>query len=92
MTANTSTAIIASWQLPSPDSRHGIIRGFKIFIRKEGSNINRLENISVSNVTMYTKNVTGLAKFTRFHVLAFTSAGDGMSSSVEFARTKEDSK
>ncbi|XP_068675540.1 uncharacterized protein [Montipora foliosa] len=92
VTANTSTAIIASWQLPSPDSRHGIIRGFKIFIRKEGSDINRLENISVSNVTMYTKNVTGLAKFTQygFHVLAFTSAGDGMNSSVEFARTKED--
>ncbi|XP_068731951.1 uncharacterized protein [Montipora capricornis] len=92
VTANTSTAIIASWQLPSPDSRHGTIRGFKIFIRKEGSDINRLENISVSNVTMYTKNVTGLAKFTRygFHVLAFTSAGDGMNSSVEFARTKED--
>ncbi|XP_068726719.1 uncharacterized protein [Montipora capricornis] len=92
VTANTSTAIIVSWQLPSPDSRHGTIRGFKIFIRKEGSDINRLENISVSNVTMYTKNVTGLAKFTRygFHVLAFTSAGDGMNSSVEFARTKED--
>ncbi|XP_068676796.1 uncharacterized protein [Montipora foliosa] len=92
VTANTSTAIIAAWQLPSPDSRHGTIRGFKIFIRKEGSDINRLENISVSNITMYTKNVTGLAKFTRygFHVLAFTSAGDGMNSSVEFARTKED--
>ncbi|XP_068676793.1 uncharacterized protein [Montipora foliosa] len=92
VTANTSTAIIASWQLPSPDSRHGTIRGFKIFIRKEGSDINRLENISVSNVTMYSKNVTGLAKFTRygFHVLAFTSAGDGINSSVEFARTKED--
>ena len=43
---------------------------------------------------MYTKNVTGLAKFTRygFRMLAFTSAGDGMNSSVEFARTKEDSK
>ncbi|XP_068726479.1 uncharacterized protein [Montipora capricornis] len=92
VTANTSTAIIASWQLPSPDSRHGTITGFKIFIRKEGSDINRLEYISVSNVLMYTKNVTGLAKFTRygFHVLAFTSAGDGKNSSVQFARTKED--
>ncbi|XP_068727464.1 uncharacterized protein [Montipora capricornis] len=92
VTANTSTAIIASWQLPSLDSRHGTIRGFKIFVRKEGSDINRLENISVSNITMYTKNVIGLAKFTRygFRVLAFTSAGDGMNSSVEFARTKED--
>ncbi|XP_068684661.1 receptor-type tyrosine-protein phosphatase F-like [Montipora foliosa] len=92
VTANTSTAIIASWQLPSPDSRHGIILGFKMFFRKEGSNINRLENISVSNITMYTKIVTGLAKFTpyEFCVLAFTSAGDGINSSVRFARTKED--
>ncbi|XP_068707035.1 uncharacterized protein [Montipora foliosa] len=92
VTANTSTAIIASWQLPSPDSRHGIIIGFKLFFRKEGSDIYRVEKISVSNVTMYTKNVTGLAKFTQygFHVLAFTSAGDGMTSSVRLARTKED--
>ncbi|XP_068675665.1 cell adhesion molecule DSCAML1-like [Montipora foliosa] len=92
VTANTSTAIIASWQLPSTDSRHGIIKGFKIFIRKKGSDIKRLENISVSNVAMYTKNVTELAKFTQygFHVLAFTSAGDGINSSVKFARTKED--
>ena len=43
---------------------------------------------------MYTIPVTGLAKFTEyeFHVLAFTSAGDGMHSSVQFAKTKEDSK
>ena len=60
--------------------------GFKISFRKEGSDIYRVEKISVSNITMYTKNVTGLAKFTQygFHVLAFTSAGDGMNSSVLF--------
>ncbi|XP_068675484.1 neogenin-like [Montipora foliosa] len=86
VTANTFTAIIASWQLPSPDSRHGIIIGFKIFFRKEGSDIYRVEKNSVSNITMYTKNVTGLAKFTQygFHVLAFTSAGNGMNRSVLF--------
>ncbi|XP_068676800.1 uncharacterized protein [Montipora foliosa] len=41
---------------------------------------------------MHTIPVTGLAKFTEyeFHMLAFTSAGDGINSSVEFARTKED--
>ncbi|XP_068691271.1 protein sidekick-2-like [Montipora foliosa] len=90
VTANTSTVIIASWKLPSPDSRHGIIRGFKIFFRKKGSE-NRPETTFVSNASMYIP-VTGLAKFTEyeFHVLAFTSAGDGMNSSVKFAKTKED--
>ncbi|XP_068675550.1 uncharacterized protein [Montipora foliosa] len=91
VTANTSTVIIASWKLPSPDSTHGIIRGFKIFFRKKGSD-NRPETIFVSNASMYTIPVTGLAKFTEyeFHVLAFTSAGDGMNSSVQFSKTKED--
>ena len=43
---------------------------------------------------MYTIPVTGLAKFTEYEflVLAFTSAGDGKNSSVQFAKTKEDSK
>ena len=93
VTANTSTVIIASWQLPSPDSRHGIIRGLKIFFRKKGSD-NRPETSFVYNVSMYTIPVTGLAKFTEyeFHVLAFASAGDGMNSSVHLAKTKEDSK
>ncbi|XP_068675598.1 cell adhesion molecule DSCAML1-like [Montipora foliosa] len=91
VTANTSTVIVASWQLPSPDSRNGIIRGFKIFFRKKGSD-NRPETIFVSTASMYKIPVTGLAKFTEyeFHVLAFTSAGDGMNSSVQFAKTKED--
>ncbi|XP_068675968.1 uncharacterized protein [Montipora foliosa] len=91
VTANTSTVIIASWKLPPPDSTHGIIRGFKIFFRKKGSH-NRPETIFVSNASMYTIPVTGLAKFTEyeFHVLAFTSAGDGMNSSVQFSKTKED--
>ncbi|XP_068727789.1 uncharacterized protein [Montipora capricornis] len=91
VTANTSTVIIASWKLPPPDSTHGIIRGFKIFFRKKGSH-NRPETIFVSNASMYTIPVTGLAKFTEyeFHALAFTSAGDGMNSSVQFSKTKED--
>ena len=92
VTAYTSTVIIASWQLPSADSRHGIIRGFKILFRKKGSD--NTETIFVYNVSMHTIPVTGLTKFTEyeFHVLAFTSAGDGINSSVEFARTKEDGK
>ncbi|XP_068728220.1 cell adhesion molecule DSCAML1-like isoform X2 [Montipora capricornis] len=91
VTANTSTVIIASWKPPSPDSTHGIIRGFKIFFRKKGSD-NRPETIFVSNASMHIIPVTGLAKFTEyeFHVLAFTSAGDGRNSSVQFSKTKED--
>ncbi|XP_068727040.1 cell adhesion molecule DSCAML1-like isoform X2 [Montipora capricornis] len=90
VTANTSTVIIVSWKLPSSDSRHGIIRGFKVLFRKRSDN--RPETILVSNASMYTIPVTGLAKFTEyeFRVLAFTSAGDGMHSSVQFAKTKED--
>ena len=92
VTANTSTVIIASWQHPSSDSTHGIIRGFKIFFRKKGAD--NTETIFVYNVSMHTIPVTGLAKFTEyeFHMLAFTSAGDGINSSVKFSRTKEDGK
>ena len=40
------------------------------------------------------KNVTGLDKYTEyeFHVLAFTSVGDGPNSSVEVERTMQDGK
>ncbi|XP_068728102.1 uncharacterized protein [Montipora capricornis] len=91
VTANTSTIIIASWQLPSPDSRHGIIRGFKLFLRKKGSD-NRPETMLIPNTSMYTIPATGLEKFTEyeFQVLAYTSVGDGPNSSVQFATTKED--
>ena len=93
MTANTSTAIIASWQLPSTDSRHGIIKGFKIFFRRKGSD-DRTEILFIYHASIYTAPVTGLAKFTEyeFQVLAFTSVGDGPKSSVGFAKTMEDSK
>ncbi len=40
----------------------------------------------------FTKNVTGLAKYTEyvFQVLAFTSVGDGPNTTVESGKTKED--
>ena len=48
----------------------------------------------IEDGTTLTKNVTGLAKYTEydFQVLAFTSVGDGLNSTMIFKRTKEDGK
>ena len=93
LTVQSSTAITAAWQLPPADSRHGIITGFKLFYRKTDF-VAFASTITVNNVTIRTKNVTGLDKYTEyeFQVLAFTSVGDGINSSVEVERTKEDGK
>ncbi|XP_068728395.1 uncharacterized protein [Montipora capricornis] len=88
---STSTSIRAFWQLPPKDSRHGIIRGFKLFFRKKGSD-DKPNIVIITNASNFAHNVTGLDVFTEyeFQVLAFTSVGDGQNSSVQFARTKED--
>ena len=86
--ASTSSSVTASWQLPPADSRNGIIRGFKLFINRKGSDV---QMIDVSNSSVYTKTVTGLQESTEYElqVLAYTSAGDGPQSSVQFVKTKE---
>ena len=88
MTASSSTSVTASWQLPPADSRNGIIRGFKLFIKRKGPDV---QMIDVSNPSLYTKTVTGLQESTEYElqVLAYTSAGDGPRSSVQFVKTLE---
>ena len=93
LTANNSTSITASWQLPPADFRHGIITGFKLFYKKKGSG-GSATIITINNGMIHTRDVTGLDKYTEyeFQVLAFTSVGDGLNSSLHMERTKEDGK
>ena len=93
VTANNSTSIKASWQLPPADSRHGIIRGFQLSYKKKGS-AGLPTALTINNGTILNKDVTELDEYTEyeFQVLAFTPVGDGPKSSVELARTMEDGK
>ena len=93
VTANSSTSIEASWQLPPADSRNGIITGFKLFYETKGSSGSANPLIIESESTL-TKVVTGLDKYTEyeFQVLAFTSVGDGPNSSVKYETTMQDGK
>ena len=92
-TANTSTSMVIAWQLPVEDSRNGIIKGFKLFVKRKASS-NSPKTVLVDGASNLTKNVTGLDEFTEyeFQVLAFTSTGDGPKSPVVVAKTKEDGK
>lgn len=93
MTANTSTGITASWQLPPKGFRNGNITGFKLFYKKKDSD-GSPTNTTIVDGNNLTKTVTGLEKYTEyeFYVLAFTSVGDGPNSSMKTERTKEDGK
>ena len=93
MTAITSTSILASWQLPPVDSRHGNITGFKLYFKRKGSDDSSTLLLIDSGSVLF-KTVTGLDKFTEyaFQVLAFTSAGNGPKSSVKVERTREGGK
>ena len=90
-TPNTSTSIVTAWQLPVADSHNGIIKGFKLFVRRKGSKDSK-KSFQVNGTSNLTKTVPGLNKFTEyeFQVLAFTSVGDGPMSAVIVAITKED--
>lgn len=94
VTADSSTNIVAFWLLPPQDSRHGIIKGFKLFYKRRDPVGSPTFIIPMTGSTNLTKNITGLDKYTvyEFQVLAFTSVGDGPKSSVKFERTKEGSK
>ena len=83
----------ASWQLPPENARHGNITGFKLFYRKKGS-MGPLVNLSINGGEKRSEDVTGLAKDTEyeFQVLAFTSVGDGLKSSIKVGSTREGGK
>ncbi|XP_022806636.1 tyrosine-protein phosphatase Lar-like [Stylophora pistillata] len=89
VTVESPTSITASWQLPWKDSRHGIIKGFKLFYKKKDSGL--AISLTIENGNTSTR-VTMLDKFTEyeFQVLAFTSAGDGPNSSTVLRKTMED--
>ncbi|PFX30135.1 Protein sidekick-2 [Stylophora pistillata] len=91
LAATSSTSIKAFWQLPPADSRNGIVRGFRLFYKRKDS-LELQTLVSVKNGTTRSKLVTGLDKYTvyEFQVLAFTSVGDGINSSIVAKRTKED--
>ena len=92
MTGSTSTSIIGSWQ-PPVGSRNGYIRGFKLFVKRKGSD-DSSTLVFITSALILTKTVTGLDKFTEyeFQVMALTFFGDGPKSSIKVARTKEDGK
>ena len=93
MTSSNSTSITASWELPAENARHGIITGFKLFYKKEGS-AGKPITLTITNGASRYKALTGLAKYTKyeFQLLAFTSVGDGPKSSIRVAKTNEDGK
>ncbi|XP_022808475.1 receptor-type tyrosine-protein phosphatase F-like [Stylophora pistillata] len=87
----SSTSVTASWQLPPKNYRNGIIRGFKLFYKKKASSGSGTI-LSINSEAVLDKVVTGLDIYTEyeFQVLAFTSAGDGVNSSLVVERTGED--
>ena len=89
VTVESSTSITASWRLPPEGSRHGIIKGYKLFYKKKGSD--SVTFLTLNNIKT-SETVTELDKYTKyeFQVLAFTSAGDGPNSSTVFKTTMED--
>ena len=91
LTASSSTSITASWQLPPVFARHGNIAGFKLFYKKKGA-AGSATTLTISDGATLNRTVSGLNKYKEyeFQVLAFTSDGDGINSSVVVERTKED--
>ena len=68
-----------------------MIKGFKLYYkRKDSSGAGTI--LPINSESILNKNISGLYKYTEyeFQVLAFTSAGDGVNSSVVVKRTKED--
>ena len=70
-----------------------LITGFKVFFKKKSS-LDAPTVVIINGVLTYSKNLTGLNKYTEyeFSILAFTSAGDGPKTSVKVQKTKEDGK
>ena len=95
VTVQTSTRVTASWQLPPADARNGNITGFKLFYTQQGAVSTKCPTIlTINSSANPVTNVSELKKYTNyeFHVLAFTSVGDGPKSLAKVLRTKEDGK
>ena len=93
MTVNNSTSVLANWQLPPGISQNGVILGFTLYYRINGTS-GQANTVTVHDGTVLSTTITGLGKFTgyEFQVSAFTNAGDGPRSSVVTERTSEDGK
>ena len=93
MTVNNSTSVLANWKLPPGISQNGVILGFTLYYRINGTS-GQANTATVQDGTVLSTTITGLAKFTgyEFQVSAFTYAGEGPRSSVVTERTSEDGK
>ena len=93
VTINNSTSVSVNWQLPPEISRNGVILGFTLYYRKNGTS-GQANTATVHDGTVLSTTITGLGKFTgyEFQVSAFTYVGEGPRSSVVTERTSEDGK
>lgn len=85
-----STSARINWGPVPQEHHHGIIRGYRIFYRKDGNDTELVkESAEAANSTL----LLSLAKAAKYRVklLAFTSAGEGKASELEFL-THDDSK
>ncbi|XP_073259200.1 uncharacterized protein [Porites lutea] len=89
--AQSSSSILASWQLPPLKSRNGIITGFKLFYKRQDQFGEANITININSATTRREIISRLEKYTEYvlQILAFTSAGDGPRSSKKVTRTKE---
>ena len=93
VTPLTPTSVRASWEFNSSDSMplEDVIRGCKLLYRLRNSSAQLSTAIIWGNST-FSKNISGLEKYTEyeFEVLTLTGKGNGPSSSVLVVRTNED--
>ena len=94
VTPLTATSVRASWEFTTSDSLPlGVvrIRGCKLLYRLRSSSAQLRTAILWGNST-FSKNISGLEKYTEyeFEVLTLTANGNGPSSSVLVVRTDED--
>ena len=74
MVVLNSTAIEFQWELPPTEFQNGIIRGYKVFIREQGSSTERMMDVPDGNANEFI--MTGLTAGTAYvcSMLAYTSA------------------
>ena len=86
----SSTSADVSWQLPPEEERNGVITGFKLkHLKKDGTSWTTKD---ITDRAKRSSALTGLSKFTYYdyQVLAYTSKGDGPTSSVQSFQTLQD--
>ena len=91
MVVLNSTAIEFQWELPPTEFQNGIIRGYTLFIREQGSDTERTVDVPDGNANEFI--VTGLTAGTAYvcSMLAYTSA-DGPRTLLLTASTYENGK